>query len=186
MDLLVCPTTVLDGSSHNRIWRRNVQRPAPARESDDRADLSHAESEFRRSFPNHLGLHCSIYFLDSGPPLLWRVRQGAILDGARPNCGSTEPAGIGGRRKMGEVPRGGSARDPGPEFLYSVLGRCSSPCPFCYPNSQRLGIRRKLTVCLPGLPAFIGRLRRSRKPQDMKLLPTRSSLSMRSWASRMS
>ena len=34
------------------------------------ADSSHAESEFRRSFPNHLGLHRSVYFLDSGPPLL--------------------------------------------------------------------------------------------------------------------
>ena len=38
----------------------------------------------------------------------------------------------------------------------------------------------KPTVCLPGSPAFIGRLRRSRKPQDMKLLPTQSSLLMRS------
>ena len=75
-----------------------------------------------RSFPNHLGLHHSVYFLDSGPPLLWRVRQGVIPDGARPNCRSTEPAGICGRRKMGKVPQGGSAQDPGPEFLYSVLG----------------------------------------------------------------
>ena len=57
----------------------------PARESDDRADSSHAESEFRESFPNHLGLHSSVYFLDAGPPLLWRVGQGAISDGARPN-----------------------------------------------------------------------------------------------------
>ena len=38
----------------------------------------------------------------------------------------------------------------------------------------------------PGFAAFIGRLRRSRKPQDIKLLPTRSSLSTGSWASRMS
>ena len=85
-------------------------------ESDDRADSSHVESEFRRSFPNHLGLHRSIYFLDSGLPLLWRVGQGVIPDGAQPHCGSTEPAGIGGQRKMGEVPRGGSAQDPTPEL----------------------------------------------------------------------
>ena len=123
MDLLVCPTTVLDRSSHHRIWRCDVRRPAPARESDDRADSSHAESEFWRSFPNHLSLYHSVYFLDSGPPLLWRVGQGAIPDGARPNCGSTEPAGIGGRRKMGKIPQGGSAQDPRPEFLYSVLVR---------------------------------------------------------------
>ena len=69
-----------------------------------------------------------------GPPLL------CLLPGLRPastlesqtgsdsgwspaNCRSTEPAGICGRRKMGKVPQGGSARDPGPKFLYSVLGR---------------------------------------------------------------
>ena len=92
MDLLVCPTTVLDRSSHHRVWRCDVRRPAPAHESDDRADSSHAESEFNKSFPNHLGLHSSVYFLDAGLPLLWRVGQGAIPDGARPNCGSTEPA----------------------------------------------------------------------------------------------
>ena len=101
----------------------------PACKSDDRVDSSHAESEFRRSFPNHLGLHRSVYFLDSGPPLLWRVRQGAIPVGARPDCGSTEPAGISGQRKMGEVPRGGSARDPRPEFLYSILGWCRVHAP---------------------------------------------------------
>ena len=72
-------------------------------------DSSHAKSEFQKSFPNHLGLHSSIHFLDTGPPLLWRVGQGAIPDGARPNCGSTEPAGVCGRRKMGKVPPGGSA-----------------------------------------------------------------------------
>ena len=54
-------------------------------ESDDHADSSHAESEFRKSFPNHLGLHSSVYFLDAGPPLLWRAGQGAISDGAQPN-----------------------------------------------------------------------------------------------------
>ena len=118
MNLLVCPTTVLDGSSHNRIWRCNVRRPAlaPARESDDRADPSHAESEFRRSFQNHLGLHCCVHFLDSGPPLLWRVGQGAIPDRTRPNGGSTELPGICGRRKMGKVPPGGSAQDPDLSF----------------------------------------------------------------------
>ena len=77
--------------AHHRIWRCDVRRPAPAHESDDRADLSHTESKFRRSFPNNLGLHRNVHFLDSGPPLLWRVRQGAIPDGARPNCRSTEP-----------------------------------------------------------------------------------------------
>ena len=40
-----------------------------------------------------------------------------------------------------------------------------------------LGNRRKPTVCLPGLPAFIRRPQRSRRPQDIKLLPIESSLS---------
>ena len=76
VDLLVCPTIVLDRSSHHRVWRCDVRRPAPARKSDDHADSSHAESEFRKSFPNHWGLHSSVYFLDTGLPLLWRVGQG--------------------------------------------------------------------------------------------------------------
>ena len=54
VDLLVCPTTVLDRLSHNRIGRCNVRRPAPARESDDHADSGHAESEFRRPFQSRL------------------------------------------------------------------------------------------------------------------------------------
>ena len=55
--------------------------------------------------------------------LYFGVRQGAIPVGARPHGGSTEPAGSCGRRKMGKVPQGGSARDPRLEFLNSVLGR---------------------------------------------------------------
>ena len=97
---------------------------------------SHAESEFQRPFQNHLGLHCSIYFLDSVPPLLRRVRQGVIPDGAWPNCRSTEPTGSCGRRKMGKVPQGGSARDRGPELFYSVLGQRSIQAP---PGIQTAG-----------------------------------------------
>ena len=52
---------------------------------------------------------CSVYFLDSVPPLLRRAGQGAIPNGARPNCGSTEPTGSRGQREMGKVPQGGSA-----------------------------------------------------------------------------
>ena len=58
-----------------------------------------------------------------GPPLLWRVAQGVIPVGARPHGRSTKPTGSCGRRKMGKVPQGGSARDPGLEFLYFVSGR---------------------------------------------------------------
>ena len=186
MDLLVCPTTVLDRSSHNRVWRCDVRRPALAHESDDHADLSHTESEFRRSFPNHLGLHRSIYFLDPGRPVHWRVGQGAILDGAQPNCRSTEPTGICGRRKMGKVPPGGSAQDPGPEFLYSVLGRCRLHAPSVIrtaggsanDGSSASDASRQCAsrVCLHSSEGSRG----AGKPQDMKLLPTRSSLSTRS------
>ena len=103
-----------------------------------------------------------------------------------PTADSTEPAGSCGRRKMGKVPQAGSAWDPGLEFLYSVLGQHRFHASSVIWNSRRLGNRRKLgiqwkpTVCLPGSPAFIGRPWRSRKQQDMKLPPIRSSLSTRS------
>ena len=69
-----------------------------------------------------MGLHCRVHFLDSVPPLLWRAGQGAIPDRGRPNYGPTEPAGSRGRGEIGKVPQGGSARDRGPELLYSILG----------------------------------------------------------------
>ena len=111
---------------------------------------------------------------------------------ARPDCRSPEPAGICSRRKMGEVPRGGSARDPGPEFLYSVLGQHRVHAPSVIRtaggsatdgNSASDGSRQCASRVRPHSSEG---LRRSMKPQDMKLLPTRSSLSTRSWASRMS
>ena len=81
------------------------------------------------SFGDHLGLHCSVYFLDLVPPLLRRVGQRVIPVGAQPNCGSTEPAGNRSRRKMGEVSQGGSARDCGPKLLDSILGWHSIQAP---------------------------------------------------------
>ena len=64
-------------------------------------------------------------------------------------------------------------------------GPVQHPGLFCYLDSWRLGIQRKPTVCLRGSPVSIKRPWKKRKPQGMKLPRIQSSLSTRSWESRM-
>ena len=55
------------------------------------------------------------------------------------------------------------------------LGPARHPGLISHPDSRRLGIQRKLTVCPPGSPVSTGRLRKNRKPPGMKFPRIRRS-----------